>query len=346
MQPFRYARAHDLAEAQQFGRDTAQGQTDAAVQFLAGGTTLIDLMKLDVLRPQKLVDLTPLRTAHGAIVSHTDGLQLGAFVTMAVAAEHPAIVAAYPVIAQSLQLAASAQLRNMATLGGNVLQRTRCAYYRDRSWGACNKREPGSGCAAILGFNRNHAVLGVDESCIALYPGDFGVALVTLDAAVDLSGPDGERRIDFAALHRPVESKPHIETALKAGEIITGFHVPAGNWTRRSLYLKIRDRESYEFAVASCAVALDLHGDVVRAARIGLGGVAYRPWRAHDAEAVLVGQPLTESAAERAAEAALESAVTHGDNDYKPELARRTLVRALMEAKAMTVPPSGDAKDA
>jgi xanthine dehydrogenase YagS FAD-binding subunit len=341
MRPFSYERAADLAQASRLGLETGQGQTDAPVQFLAGGTTLIDLMKLDVLRPERVVDITPLRTSHDTIEAGSNGLRLGAFATMSAAAEHPAVVAEYPAIAQSLQLAASAQLRNMATLGGNVLQRTRCPYYRDPSWRACDKRNPGSGCAAIAGFNRNHAVLGVDQSCISQYPGDFGVALVTLDAEVELSGARGARHIPFASLHKPGEGQPHIETTLLPGEIITGFHVPAGGWTRRSLYLKIRDRASYEFAIASAAVALEMDGEIVRQARIGLGGMAYRPWRSHEAEAVLAGKPLTEANAEAAAAVALGAAVTHGHNDYKPELGRRTLVRALMQAKSITINTGG-----
>ena len=336
MRPFDYQRAVDLAQASQIGRLTGQGQTDAPAQFLAGGTTLIDLMKLDVLRPATVVDLTPLQRGHSVIEAGVSGLRLGALAKMSAAAEHPTVARDYPVIAQSLQLAASAQLRNMATLGGNVLQRTRCPYYRDPSWAACNKRQPGSGCTALRSFNRNHAVLGVDSSCIAQYPGDFATALAALGAQVELSGPVRQRIIPFEALHRPADGRPHVETTLAPGEVITAFQVPPGPW-RRSLYLKIRDRQSYEFAVASAAVALDLDGDIVRQARIGLGGMAYRPWRAHEAEALLTGKPLTEANAETAAHAALAGAVAHGDNAYKPELARRTLVRALLDAKAMEI---------
>lgn len=335
MRPFAYERAGDLAGALQAGHGAAQGQTDAATQYLAGGTTVVDLMKLDVLTPARLVDIGPLRAGLSAISSGPDGLRLGALASMAAAADHPDVARDYPVIAQSLLLAASAQLRNMASLGGNVLQRTRCPYYRDPSWRACNKRAAGSGCAAIGAYNRNHAVLGVDDSCIAQYPGDFGVALAALEAEVELAGPAGARVIAFETLHRPAQGRPHLETTLRDGEIITGFRVPAGAWTRRSLYLKIRDRQSYEFAIASAAVALDLDGGTVRAARIGLGGMAYRPWRSREAEAALVGRTLDERAAGAAAEAALAGAVAHGDNGYKPELGRRTLVRALLEAGAM-----------
>jgi len=335
MRPFAFERAHDAAQAVRLGLGSGQGETDASVQFLAGGTTLVDLMKLNVLRPERVVDIGPLTGRYRAIQAGADGLLLGAFARMSAVAAHPDVLQGYPAIAQSLQLAASAQLRNMATLGGNVLQKTRCVYYRDPSWSACNKRSPGSGCAAINGFNRNHAVLGVDEACIAQYPGDFGVALVALDAELELIGPQGARRMPFASLHTPPNGAPHIETALHSGEIITGFRVPAGPWTRRSLYLKVRDRASYEFAIASAAVALDLEGDRVSNVRIGLGGMAYRPWRAVEAERALTGNTLNEANAEAAAAEALKGATTHGYNDYKPELARRTLVRALLEAQAV-----------
>lgn len=337
MRPFTYVHAGDAGQALRAGQHTGQGQVDATTQFLAGGTTVIDLMKLDVLRPQTLVDINPLRERFGAIEISTTGLRLGAFVKMAAAADHAVIQRDYPVIAQSLQLAASAQLRNMATLGGNVLQRTRCQYFRDPSWKACNKREPGSGCAAIGGANRNFAVLGVDASCIAQSPGDFSIALITLDAQVEILGRGGARVMPFASLHRPAAGTPHIETTLHAGDVITGFHIPAWSGARRSLYLKIRDRESYEFAIASAAVALEMDGDVVRHARIGLGGMAYRPWRAAQAEAFLAGKSLSEENATAAAQLALQGAVTHGENAYKPELGRQTLVRALLQAAAMEI---------
>jgi xanthine dehydrogenase YagS FAD-binding subunit len=334
MRPFSYERATDAALATRYA--TAQGQTDAKVQFLAGGTTLIDLMKLDVLRPERVVDITALKGRHSEIEAGPGGLRLGAFAAMSTVADDPGVKAGYPAVAQSLMLAASPQLRNMATLGGNVLQRTRCPYYRDPSWSECNKRTPGSGCAAIKGFNRQNAVLGVDDSCIAQYPGDFGVALVALEAEVELAGPGGARRIPFHTLHRP-SGQPHLEHTLAPGEVITAFRVPGGPLARRSLYMKIRDRQSYEFAIASAAVGLDIDGGVVRQVRIGLGGMAYRPWRAEDAERALLGKPLTEDAARMAAEIALRGAVTHGANDYKPELGRRTLVRALMQVSEMEV---------
>jgi xanthine dehydrogenase YagS FAD-binding subunit len=326
MRPFAYTRVGDAAEA-----------VKAGGTFLAGGTTLLDLMKLDVMRPARIVDINDLARDFSAIEYGPQGLRLGALVHMAEAAQHPDIVREFPVIAQSLSLAASAQLRNMATLGGNVLQRTRCTYFRDTSWSRCNKREPGSGCAALDGVNRKHAVLGSNPNCIATYAGDFAQALIALDAAVELAGPSGARRMPFANLHVAPGDDPSVETVLRPGELITAFTVPVLAFARRSLYLKIRDRQSYEFALASAAVALDVDGGAVREARIALGGVATKPWRAREAESALRGKALDQSSAHAAAEAAFVSAVTHGGNDYKPELGRRTLVRALLEAKALEV---------
>jgi xanthine dehydrogenase YagS FAD-binding subunit len=310
-----------------------------AASYLAGGTTLLDLMKLDVMRPDAVIDINALSRDYGAIAADADGLRLGAMVRMSHAADHRIIRRDYRVISDALWQAASPQLRNMASLGGNVLQRTRCHYFRDASWRECNKRTPGSGCAAIGGVNRLLAVLGTSDACIASYPGDFAVALVALDARVDLLDPSGAARtMAFADLHRLPGATPHVETNLRVGELITGFVVPAGAWTRRSLYLKIRDRQSYAFALASAAVALDLGaGGHVRAARIGLGGVATMPWRAHEAETILTGAILDEAVARRAADAAFATAATHGDNDFKPELGRRTLVRALLTAAEMEI---------
>jgi xanthine dehydrogenase YagS FAD-binding subunit len=335
MRPFVYEAAQDAAAALRMAATHG-----ASTQYLAGGTNLLDLMKIGVAKPVALVNIGGPRAEYGAISADADGLHLGALVRMAEAAENPAVLRDYPVIAQSLQRAASQQLRNMATLAGNVLQRTRCNYYRDPSWHACNKREPGTGCAAMEGVNRRLAVLGTSEHCIAHYPGDFANALAALGAELTVLAPDGTtRRIGIEELHRLPGDTPDQETNLQPGDIITGFHVPAGPWTRRSLYLKIRDRESYDFAQASAAVALDLADGVVREARIGLGGVATRPWRAHAAEAVLTRRPLTEETARAAAEAAFSDAVTHGENAFKPELGRRTLVRALMQAATIEVQP-------
>ena len=249
-------------------------------QFLAGGTTLLDLMKLDVMRPEALIDINGLARTHAGVEINAAPFGLGALTHMAEAAEHPIVRRELPVIAQSPLLAVSPQLRNMATLGGNVLQRTRCSYFRDPSWAACNKREPGSGCAALKGVNRKHAVLGVSAQCIAAYPGDFAQALIALGASVEIAAAGGARTIPFEALHREPGERPDIETTLKPGELITAFVAPREPWMRRSLYLKVRDRQSYEFALTSAAVALEMRGDLIGEARIALGGVAARPWRA------------------------------------------------------------------
>ena len=332
MRPFEYIRPASLAEAVLTMEDAREPSSDA---ILVGGTTLLDLMKLDVMEPRRLVDLRALEGELGHIRAEPDALHLGAFARMAdVAADH-AILADYPVIAQSLSLAASAQLRNMASLGGNVLQRTRCAYFRDPSWSACNKRVPGSGCAAREGANRTHAVLGTSDHCIATYPGDFAQALIALDAKVVVVSRRGARTVPFAELHRLPGATPHRETRLEHGEIIVEFVVPARSWTWRSLYLKVRDRQSYEFAVASAAVAMDLDGDVVRDVRIALGGVATVPWRAREAEAALEGGPLTEAAAQSAARTAFASARPQSHNAFKVALGEATLVRALREAATM-----------
>jgi xanthine dehydrogenase YagS FAD-binding subunit len=240
-------------------------------------------------------------------------------------------------IAQSLELAASAQLRNMATLGGNVLQRTRCTYFRDPSYAACNKRNPGAGCAAWDGINRKHAVLGGSENCIATYPGDFAQALIALDAVVDVAGPSGSRAIPFARLHKLPGDDPSIETTLQPSDLITAFVIPPTPFARRSLYLKIRDRESFEFALASAAVALDFAGGAVREARIALGGVATVPWRAKEAEAMLRGQSLNDDVLAAAADKAFEGAHARTHNGYKIELGKRTLVRALHQAAALEI---------
>jgi len=336
VRPFAYRRASDPADAVRSAAG-AGPPTEAPVQYLAGGTTLIDLMKLDVMRPEQVVDLNGLSGELGGVEADARGLRLGAMTRMAEAARHPAVLRDYPAIAQSLRLAASPQIRNMASLGGNVLQRTRCNYFRFTDFAECNKRVPGSGCAAMQGVNRKHAVLGVSDHCIASYPGDFATALAALGAEVEIAGAGGARRMAFEELHRLPGDTPNVETTLAPGDLILGFFVPAGPWTRRSLYLKLRDRESYEFALASAAVALELDRDVVRQARIGLGGVAAKPWRSHEAEAALIGRRLDEIGAGRAAQAAFASARTHGDNAYKVELGKRTLTRALLAAGRLEV---------
>jgi xanthine dehydrogenase YagS FAD-binding subunit len=338
MRPFTYKAAQNPADAVSLGAVPGDAHVAAPTQYLAGGTTLIDLMKIDVMRPETLVDIKSIEDpAMRRIEADGHGLRIGALVSMAQAAGHDAIKRDYPVLADSLWKAASQQLRIMATLGGNALQRTRCNYFRDTSYSACNKRNPGSGCAALDGYNRLHAILGASEACIASYPGDLAQALIALDATVDVLGPNGARTIAFSDLHRDYGASPHVETNLKPGELILAFAIPAGPHTRRSLYLKIRDRESYEFALTSAAVALDLDGDRARDVRIALGGVAAKPWRAREAEDVLRGQALTEENAARAARAAFASAQPRKHNAFKIALGQETVARALMQARAMEV---------
>jgi len=338
MRPFSYQRATDpAAAAQALAAAVSDGHllTEASMQPLAGGTTLIDLMKLDVMRPASLIDINPLTSAWSAVALDGGDLRLGALARMADVAAHAEIQRNYPVIADSLKLAASPQLRNMATLGGNVLQRTRCTYFRDVSYGHCNKRNPGSGCAALDGFNRTHAVLGTSEQCIATYPGDFAQALIALDASVDITGRSGTRQVAFAKLHKAPGDTPQIETTLAPGDLISGFTI-AGRWPR-SVYLKARDRQSYEFALSSAAVALDIEDGMVRDARVALGGVATVPWRAPEAEALLRGQRLDDALVQRAAEAAFAEARGRKHNAFKIELGKRVLARALKQAATMEV---------
>lgn len=338
MHPFQYQRAADPREAIAIvGQQPGSPPTGAPIQYLAGGTTMLDLMKLHVMQPDTLVDINGFGAGYAEIRVDAKGLHLGALARMADVADDAGVARDYPAIAQSLRLAASAQLRNMATLGGNVLQRTRCSYFRDPSWTACNKRTPGSGCAALSGVNRKHAVLGVSDHCIATYPGDFAQALLAMDAVVEIQGAGGMRVIPMEMLHVPPGDTAHVETTLAPGDLITGFSIPASAWSRRSLYLKIRDRQSYEFALASAAIALDLDGSTVRDARIALGGVATKPWRSRGAEAALKGKSLDSTSAKAAADIAFQGAQTRGGNAYKADLGRRTLVRALLQAATIKV---------
>ena len=339
MRPFEFTRV-DSAKAAILAKTASlatEGAAAGSSQFLAGGTTLVDLMKLDVMRPARVIDINGMQASLGDIEFGANGLRLGAMARMAEVADHSAVRENFPVVAQALQLAASAQIRNMAALGGNVLQRTRCSYFRDTSYANCNKRNPGSGCAALEGVNRSHAVLGTSDQCIATYPGDFAQALMALDAQVEIDGPKGMRAMPFANLHRPPGQTPHIETTLAPGELITAFRIAATPFARRSLFLKIRDRQSYEFALASAAVALDLDGDRVKQARIALGGVATVPWRAREAEARLKGKRLDDENTAAAAEAAFAKATAREHNAFKIELGKRTLVRALRQAASLEI---------
>lgn len=302
-------------------------------RFLAGGTTLYDLMKLNVETPANIVDINSLPGLDTFDTSRSSELVFGALARMSDVAADPVLIRDYPALSESLWRAASQQLRNMASLGGNLLQRTRCAYFRGGEPFACNKRKPGSGCAAQDGINRAHALLGGSDACIAVYPGDFAVALAAFDASIDVLGPGGERTIALEHLHREPGSTPHIETVLEPNELIVRIRVPVTPRGRASTYHKIRDRESYAFALASAAVALRMNGSAVQEARIALGGVATRPWRAREAEQTLLGRPLTADAARLAGETALQGAKTSPDNRFRVELAVRTIADALMIAK-------------
>jgi xanthine dehydrogenase YagS FAD-binding subunit len=338
MRPFAYQRATDASAAVQALAAAAAGNnplTEATIQPLAGGTTLIDLMKLDVMRPNSIVDINPLASVWSAVSLDGGNLRLGSMARMSDVAANAEIQRNYPVIADTLKLAASPQLRNMATLGGNVMQRTRCTYFRDVSYDACNKRNPGSGCAAMEGFNRTHAVLGTSEQCIATYPGDFAQAMIALDATVEITRKSGVRRIPFGQLHKLPGKTPQLETALSPGDLISAFSV-TGRWPR-SVYLKARDRQSYEFALASAAIALDVQDGVVRDARVAMGGVATIPWRAFEAEALIKGQKFDDALAQRVADAAFAGATGKKHNSFKIALGKRVVARALHQAAAMEV---------
>jgi xanthine dehydrogenase YagS FAD-binding subunit len=327
MHPFRHVMPTTTDEAVHI-LATASGKP----RLLAGGTTLVDLMKLHVEQPDLLIDITRITQLREMRVDgHT--LVFGALVHMSDVADHPVIRRDYPILSEALWRGASQQLRNMATLGGNLLQRTRCAYFRDTQF-FCNKRAPGSGCSALDGLNRGHALLGTSAQCIATYPGDWAVALVAMDASVDTLSPRGMRTIRVAELHRQPGETPHIETVLAPDEMIVRTCVPASVLGKASTYLKIRDRESYAFALTSAAVALSMDGDRVREARIALGGVATVPWRAREAEQSLIGRTLDDAAARGAGELAFGGARTRPQNAFRVPLGVNTVAQALLIAKA------------
>ena len=327
MNPFDYTVAHSVQEA--IG---AIGGSAHPPKGLAGGTTLVDLMRLNVERPAAVLDITRIPDLNHIDTQEPDVLVFGALAKMSDVADNPVIRRDYPILSESLWRAASQQLRNMASLGGNLLQRTRCAYFRDRQY-PCNKREPGTGCSALDGINRGHAVLGASDQCIAVYPGDLAIALVALDASIDVQSTAGGRTLRVADLHLEPGQTPHLETALRPDELIMRIRVPKSRLGKASTYLKVRDRESYAFAVASAAVALDMDGDVVRDARIAVGGLATRPWRAQAAEQSLVGKTLTEAAAAQAGRLALQGAVTRPQNAFRVELGANTVAEALKIAR-------------
>lgn len=322
MNPFTYARPADVAEA--------VGLFQPGSRYIAGGTNLLDLMKENVTRPDQLIDITrlPLKDLQETT---ENGLRIGALVSNADLAWDERVEQRYPLLSKAILAGASPQLRNMATTGGNLLQRTRCYYFYDTAT-PCNKREPGSGCPARDGLNRIHAILGHSAECIAVHPSDMCVALAALDATVIVNGSEGERRIAFADFHRLPGDAPERDNTLAEGELVTAVELPAEDYSTHCTYLKIRDRQSYAFALVSVAAALQLDGGVIRNVRVALGGVAHKPWRSTEAEALLVGRPAGASAFGELADALLAGASGFKDNQFKVALARRAIVRALSDA--------------
>jgi xanthine dehydrogenase YagS FAD-binding subunit len=321
---FQYSRADDVADA------VRQMAASPGAKFVAGGTNLVDLMKMDVERPARLIDVSRLpldrveETAGG-------GLRIGALVRNSDLAYHPLVERRYPVLSSALLAGASQQLRNMASAGGNLLQRTRCAYFYDIAT-PCNKREPGSGCSAIGGLNRMNAILGTSDACIAVHPSDMCVALAVLEAKVHVTSPRGEREIALADFHRLPGDAPQRDTTLDADELVISIELPPRGFATNYTYLKIRDRLSYAFALVSVAVGLELDGGAIREARFALGGVAHKPWRNAQAEAALRGRPAGEATFAQAADLVLGEAKGFGHNTFKIDLARRAIVRALSQA--------------
>ncbi len=324
MRPFKYARASDPNTA---ARAVA---ANPQAKFLAGGTNVIDLMKEDIERPNELVDLSRLQLKE--IKPARGGVSIGALATNTETANNPLIRTSYPLLTQAIVAGASAQLRNMATNGGNLLQRTRCQYFYDIAM-PCNKRQPGTGCGAMQGINRIHAIFGWSDQCVATYPGDMANALYALDAVVRVRNARGiERTIPIDQFHRLPGDTPHIDTTLEHGELIVAVELPRSSFAQHSYYLKVRDRASYAFALVAVAAALELDGGTIRQARVVLGGVAHKPWRSREAEAALAGKRADEAAFREAADAAMKDAKPLEHNVYKVELAKRAIVRALTRA--------------
>lgn len=325
MNSFTYTRARSVPEAVDKVRSVP------GARFVAGGTNLIDLMKYSITSSAALVDVNHVDGHHHVEEREDGGVRLGAFVTNAKTAYHPLIEERYPLLSKAILAGASAQIRNMATNGGNLLQRTRCYYFYDVNT-PCNKRNPGSGCAAIKGYNRIMAILGTSDSCIAVFPSDMCVALAALDAVVNISGPEGERSIAFGDFHRLPGDTPHLDNNLKEGEIITSIDLPAQGFSENYSYLKLRDRNSYAFALVSVATGLSIENGIIKEARLALGGVAHIPWRAHEAEVFLRDkEPIRENFA-RAAEITLAGATGYQYNSFKIELAKRGIVRNCLMA--------------
>jgi xanthine dehydrogenase YagS FAD-binding subunit len=333
MNPFSYTRATGTETALHAG-------AAAGAKFLGGGTNLIDLMKSDVEHPTTLVDINHIGL--NTVVATGDGVRVGALVRNSDLANHPLIKEHYPMLSHALLAGASAQLRNRATTGGNLMQRTRCYYFADTAFPACNKRAPGSGCAAVNGFNRIHAILGqTDEggasphTCIATHPSDMCVALYALGAKVEIAGPKGKRVVPVIEFHRLPGNDPAKDTVLDADELITSVTLPASKFAKNSWYLKARDRQSYAFALVSVAAGLEMDGNTIKSAGLALGGVAHKPWRSHEAEAALIGKPATQESFAQAAEQTVKGAKTYEHNAFKVELAKRCVVKALMQAASV-----------
>ncbi|QCB43460.1 xanthine dehydrogenase family protein subunit M [Sphingomonas sp. PAMC26645] len=320
MTPFTYARAENAADALRLGQANATA-------YLGGGTNLVDLIRETVAKPSALVDVTGL--LNEIEETESGGLMIGAAVRNTALAEHLAVRTRYPVLSRAILAGASAQIRNMATVGGNLLQRTRCTYFYDTDGSRCNKRAPGSGCDAIEGFTRGHAILGASSACVATHPSDMCVALAALDAVVHLHGRGGARTLPFTELHRLPGDHPEFDTVLEPGELITAIELPPLSFAANSTYRKVRDRASYAFALVSIAAALKIEDGVIKDVRIALGGVAHKPWRASKAEAALRGGPATEEAFQAAAVAEMADAAPLRDNGFKIALTKRTLVAVL-----------------
>jgi xanthine dehydrogenase YagS FAD-binding subunit len=327
--PFTYTRASDPQGA------ISGVAANPKAKFLGGGTNLVDLMKMGVERPEQLVDINRLDLAQVEELPNDGGIRIGALVRNSDLAENPLIVSRYPVLSEALLSGASPQLRNLATTGGNLLQRTRCYYFYDPAFPMCNKRNPGSGCGALEGYNRIHAILGQSEQCIATHPSDMCVALAALDAVIRVQGPAGERAIPFADFHRLPGITPNIETSLQPNELITAVELPALPPAVRSHYLKVRDRASYAFALVSVAAVLELENGLIKSSRLALGGVAHKPWRASKAETALAGKSPNEQTFRAAAEAELAAARGYKYNTFKIELAKRALTQALNTVAAL-----------
>jgi xanthine dehydrogenase YagS FAD-binding subunit len=333
MEAFQYSQANSVASAVATRAGQTNGATTQPGKFIAGGTTLVDLMKLNVERPQSLVDINTLPLTQVEATAD-GGLKIGAMVRNSDLARNDLVREKYTVLSQALLSGASAQLRNMATTGGNLLQRTRCYYFRDTAYTACNKRNPGSGCAALDGYNKIHAVLGTSEHCIATHPSDMAVAMMALEAVIHLQGPDGQRDVPIDEFYLVPGNTPQLENVLKPGELITYVTLPPLVAGTKSYYLKLRDRASYEFALASAAIVIDANGGKVRRVRIALGGVGTKPWRSREAERVLEGHAANEHTFKEAAEAALRGAKPLHDNAFKVQLSKMCIARSLRNVTA------------